>query len=175
MQAEDHEWFIVFVSKATTDNAVKLSKRVYGRIEGDFSSKKRERYLSPNFLNLKFITATQCFSYLIVTSPVSLSLVIILRCQVSYSIAYSAFFRIRCCKVDLHGADNSVWEEIELKIVECIRNTLDRRVQHYEEEVRKLSENRFVPWWNFCNFFTVKVRNAYCNLSCGYRCFSRLL
>jgi hypothetical protein len=104
VQVEDREWFIVFVSKATADNSIKLSKRVYSRIEGDFSSKKRER----------------------------------------------------CCKVDLHGGDTSVWEEIELKIVECIRFTLDRRVQFYEEEVRKLSENRFQPSWNFCNFFTMK-------------------
>ncbi|KAG0578331.1 hypothetical protein KC19_4G014800 [Ceratodon purpureus] len=109
VQAEDHEWFIVFVSKATTDSAVKISKRVYSRIEGDFSSKKRER----------------------------------------------------CCKVDLHGPDTSVWEEIELKIVECIRYSLDRRVQYYEEEVRKLSENRFMPAWNFCNFFTVKESLAF--------------
>lgn len=63
----------------------------------------------------------------------------------------------RCCKVELHGTDTSIWDEIELKIVECIRNTLDRRIQYYEEEVRKLSENRFLPAWNFCNFFIVKV------------------
>ena len=62
VQAEDHEWFIVFVSKATTDSAVKLSKRVYSRIEGDFSSKKRERYLRPSLLNWKFVTATFFFS-----------------------------------------------------------------------------------------------------------------
>lgn len=74
------------------------------------------------------------------------------------------FLWSRCCKVDLYGGDTSVWEEIELKIVECIRYTLDRRVLYYEEEVRKLSENRFMPAWNFSNFFTVKVRNRSCNL-----------
>lgn len=41
--------------------------------------------------------------------------------------------------------------------MECIRNTLDRRVQFYEEEIRKLSEQRFMPIWNFCNFFILKV------------------
>jgi len=44
MQVEDHEWFIVQVSKVMVDNIIKLSKRVYNRIEGNFSSKKRERY-----------------------------------------------------------------------------------------------------------------------------------
>lgn len=63
----------------------------------------------------------------------------------------------RCCKLDLHGSDAAAWDDLENKIVECIRNTLDRRVQYYEDEVRKLSENRFLPTWNFCNFFIVKV------------------
>lgn len=63
----------------------------------------------------------------------------------------------RCCRLDLLEGDPSVWDEIESKIVDCIRNTLDRRVQYYEEEVRKLSENRFMPDWDFCNYFIVKV------------------
>lgn len=45
-------------------------------------------------------------------------------------------------------------------MVDCIRNTLDRRVQFYEEENRRLSEQRFTPIWNFCNFFILKVSNA---------------
>lgn len=41
----DEEWFIVFVSKAAPDNdqASKMVKKVYARLEVDFSSKKRER------------------------------------------------------------------------------------------------------------------------------------
>lgn len=50
-----------------------------------------------------------------------------------------------------------MWDDLESKIVECIRITLDRRVLFYEEEVRKLSETRFLPTWNFGNFFIVKV------------------
>jgi hypothetical protein len=41
--------------------------------------------------------------------------------------------------------------------MECVRNTLDRRVQFYEDEIRKLTEQRFMPVWNFCNFFILKV------------------
>ena len=41
--------------------------------------------------------------------------------------------------------------------MESIRNTLDRRVQFYEDEIRKLSEQRLMPVWNFCNFFILKV------------------
>lgn len=64
---------------------------------------------------------------------------------------------IRCCKLDVHGPDGNFWEDLELKITECIRNTLDRRAQFYEDEIRKLSEQRFMPIWNFCNFFILKV------------------
>lgn len=63
----------------------------------------------------------------------------------------------RCCKLDFHGPDTNFWDDLEAKIMECIKNTLDRRVQFYEEEIRKLSEQRFMPVWNFCNFFILKV------------------
>lgn len=64
---------------------------------------------------------------------------------------------IRCCKYDLHFPEANFWEDLESKIVESVRNTLDRRVQFYEDEIRKLSEQRLMPVWNFCNFFILKV------------------
>ncbi|XP_010914497.1 trafficking protein particle complex II-specific subunit 130 homolog isoform X2 [Elaeis guineensis] len=111
VQNDDREWFIVFVSKAhpNNDQATKMAKKVYTKLEVDFNSKKRER----------------------------------------------------CCKLDLHGADASFWEDLDSKIVESIRNTLDRRVQFYEEEIRKLSEQRLMPVWNFCNFFILKESLAF--------------
>jgi len=63
----------------------------------------------------------------------------------------------RCCKYDMHFPEANFWEDLESKIMECIRNTLDRRVQFYEDEIRKLSEQRLMPVWNFCNFFILKV------------------
>lgn len=46
MQNEEKEWFIVFVSKAdpSNDQATKMAKKVYARLEVDFNTKKRERY-----------------------------------------------------------------------------------------------------------------------------------
>ncbi|KAK4487353.1 hypothetical protein RD792_006024 [Penstemon davidsonii] len=110
-QNDEREWFIVFVSKAPAhnDQATKMAKKVYQKLEVDFSSKKRER----------------------------------------------------CCKLDMHGSDANFWEDLEAKIMECIRNTLDRRIQFYEEEIRKLSEQRFMPIWNFCNFFILKESLAF--------------
>ncbi|CAN4104154.1 unnamed protein product [Withania somnifera] len=111
VQNDEREWFIVFVSKAAphNDQATKMAKKVYAKIEVDFSSKKRER----------------------------------------------------CCKLDIHGPDTNFWDDLEAKITECIRNTLDRRIQFYEEEIRKLSEQRFMPVWNFCNFFILKESLAF--------------
>jgi hypothetical protein len=45
VQNDEKEWFIVFVSRAhpSNDNAVKMAKKVYAKLEVDFSSKKRER------------------------------------------------------------------------------------------------------------------------------------
>ncbi|KAL0728988.1 hypothetical protein Bca4012_025081 [Brassica carinata] len=111
VQNDEKEWFIVFVSKAhpSNDQATKSAKKVYAKLEVDFSSKKRER----------------------------------------------------CCKLDIHGPDANFWEDLELKITECIRNTLERRVQFYEDEIRKLTEQRFMPIWNFCNFFILKESLAF--------------
>ncbi|KAG0521169.1 hypothetical protein BDA96_08G138300 [Sorghum bicolor] len=111
VQNDEREWFIVFVSKAhpSNDQATKMAKKVYARLEADFNTKKRER----------------------------------------------------CCKFDLHGADKEFWDDFDSKMVDCIRNTLDRRVQFYEEEIRRLSEQRFTPIWNFCNFFILKESLAF--------------
>ncbi|XP_061359315.1 trafficking protein particle complex II-specific subunit 130 homolog isoform X3 [Gastrolobium bilobum] len=111
VQNDDREWFIVFVSKAhpANDQANKMAKKVYAKLEVEFSSKKRER----------------------------------------------------CCKYDMHFPEANFWEDLELKVMECIRNTLDRRVQFYEDEIRKLSEQRLMPVWNFCNFFILKESLAF--------------
>ncbi|KAL6553444.1 hypothetical protein OROGR_007286 [Orobanche gracilis] len=111
VQNDEREWFIVFVSKAPAhnDQATKMAKKVYARLEVDFSSKKKER----------------------------------------------------CCKFDINGPDANFWEDMEAKTMECIRNTLDRRIQFYEEEIRKLSEQRFMPVWSFCNFCILKESLAF--------------
>ncbi|XVE80201.1 hypothetical protein DITRI_Ditri14bG0120700 [Diplodiscus trichospermus] len=111
VQNDEREWFIVFVSRAhpNNDQATKMAKKVYAKLEVDFSSKKRER----------------------------------------------------CCKFDVHGPEANFWEDLEFKTMECIRNTLDRRIQFYEDEIRKLSEQRFMPNWNFCNFFILKESLAF--------------
>lgn len=45
VQNDEREWFIVFVSKAhpANDQANKMAKKVYAKLEVEFSSKKRER------------------------------------------------------------------------------------------------------------------------------------
>lgn len=45
VQNDEKEWFIVFVNRAhpSNDQATKMAKRVYAKVEVEFSSKKRER------------------------------------------------------------------------------------------------------------------------------------
>ncbi|KAG4161431.1 hypothetical protein ERO13_D01G054200v2 [Gossypium hirsutum] len=111
VQNDEREWFIVFVSRAhpNNDQATKMAKKVYAKLEVDFSSKKRER----------------------------------------------------CCKFDIYAPEANFWEDLEARIMESVRNTLDRRIQFYEDEIRKLSEQRFMPIWNFCNFFILKESLAF--------------
>nr|XP_043621659.1 trafficking protein particle complex II-specific subunit 130 homolog [Erigeron canadensis] len=69
--------------------------------------------------------------------------------------------RERCIKFDLLEPDVIVWDELEYKLMECVRNTLDRRIQFYEEELRKLGEQRLMPVWSFCNLFILKESLAF--------------
>lgn len=113
LQNDEKEWLVLFVAKPkpNDDNAAKMSKKVYTRLEVEFSSKKRER----------------------------------------------------CCRMDLYDADSNsgFWEELEGRLVECVRVTLDRRVQFYEEEVRKMSDLRRTSAWSFCSFFVLKESLAF--------------
>ncbi|KAL1145834.1 hypothetical protein V6Z11_A11G326700 [Gossypium hirsutum] len=74
---------------------------------------------------------------------------------------FSSKKRERCCKFDIYGPEPNFWEELEFRIMDSIKNTLDRRIQFYEDEIRKLSEQRFMPIWNFCNFFILKESLAF--------------
>ena len=67
--------------------------------------------------------------------------------------------RCRCCKLELYGGDPSSWADVESGVVECIKRTLELRVQHYRGEVARLSENRYLPDWNFTTFFFDKARH----------------
>ncbi|XVE50363.1 hypothetical protein DITRI_Ditri01bG0156500 [Diplodiscus trichospermus] len=58
-------------------------------------------------------------------------------------VGFSSKKRERCCKFDLHAPEANFWEDLESRISDSIRNTLDRRIQFYEDEIRKLSEQRW--------------------------------
>lgn len=152
VQNEDREWFIVFVSKSPVNEAAtKLVKKAYYRLEADFNSKKRERCqflltIQLSSSRLKEGDGADLYSTFVVFTRTLQSPHICIICS-----------EFRCCKLETHVVDPSAWEDIDNKVLECIRNTLDRRVQFYEEEVRRHLEYRFMPAWNFSNFFVVKV------------------
>jgi trafficking protein particle complex subunit 10 len=61
VQNDEREWFIVFVSKAhpSNDQATKMAKKVYARLEADFNTKKRERYFA--FFSCSVSTPPPCY------------------------------------------------------------------------------------------------------------------
>ncbi|CAH1447699.1 unnamed protein product [Lactuca virosa] len=64
LQNDEKQWFIVFVSKAAPNNdqAYKMAQKVYGRLEVDFNSRKRERTSgSSGAANLIYMDLKQLF------------------------------------------------------------------------------------------------------------------
>eukprot|EP00850_Spirogloea_muscicola_P014903 SM000110S18910 [mRNA] locus=s110:194292:201225:- [translate_table: standard] len=66
-----------------------------------------------------------------------------------------------CCRLEYPNPEAAAWEEMETRVMECVRATLEQRVIFYEEEVRKLSEARFLPGFSFTNFFVIKESLAF--------------
>ncbi|KAG9145490.1 hypothetical protein Leryth_019831 [Lithospermum erythrorhizon] len=198
VQNDEREWFIVFVSKAPphSDQATKMAKKVYAKLEVEFSSKKRESFafswdlndvLNPNKRRKKTKYSLTCYisdNEFLVAIPFSPLIYQVLkyvrklkkkqasfacgndslRVKKLFAACISSFDHkslFRCCKLDLEGSDANFWEDLESKIMECVRNTLDKRIQFYEDEIRKLSEQRFMPIWSFCNFFILKESLAF--------------
>ncbi|PWA88389.1 CLUB [Artemisia annua] len=128
----EEEWFIVFVSKAKPDDdqANKMAKKVYARLEVDFNSRKRERVpIISRYLGLFSDSRLYWFT--------------------------------RCVKFDQFEPEATFWEDLELKLMDCLKNTFEKRIQFYEDELRKLSEQRLMPVWSFCNYFILKESLAF--------------
>ncbi|CAI5507851.1 unnamed protein product [Closterium sp. Naga37s-1] len=65
------------------------------------------------------------------------------------------FRRDRCVRLDLSAAEPN-YMEVEGKVVECIRASVDARTLHYSEAVRRLLDQRLSPSFNFCAYYTDK-------------------
>ncbi|CAI5979986.1 unnamed protein product [Closterium sp. NIES-64] len=65
------------------------------------------------------------------------------------------FRRDRCVRLDLSAAEPN-YMEVEGKVLECIRASVDARTLHYSEAVRRLLDQRLSPSFNFCAYYTDK-------------------
>ncbi|GJP42413.1 hypothetical protein CLOM_g1978 [Closterium sp. NIES-68] len=65
------------------------------------------------------------------------------------------FRRDRCVRVEVSAAEPN-YAEVEAKVVECIRTTLDARMVHYSDAATRLLDQRHSPHWNFCAYYTDK-------------------
>ena len=54
--------------------------------------------------------------------------------------------------------DPTAWAEFTTRVKEGIISRFDTNITLYEEDVRKADSQRILPGWNFCSFFTQKVR-----------------
>ncbi|CAI5473413.1 unnamed protein product [Closterium sp. Yama58-4] len=65
------------------------------------------------------------------------------------------FRRDRCVRLDLSAAEPN-YAEVEAKVVECIRASVDARTVYYSDAVRRLLDHRLSPSFNFCAYYTDK-------------------
>jgi len=62
--------------------------------------------------------------------------------------------QFRSC--DTEAEELEMWQDIFSKIKECVLQSFDSRVLHYEEDIRKMDLQRNLPGWNYCTFFILK-------------------
>lgn len=49
----------------------------------------------------------------------------------------------------------STWQDFWLRLKEALGRSVERVVEMYKREVKKLLSERPLPGWNFCKYFTV--------------------
>lgn len=56
--------------------------------------------------------------------------------------------------------DPTAWTDLISKLKEGVMSSFDASVALREDEVKRSESQRTMPGWNFCTFFTLKVRRA---------------
>ncbi|KAJ1654573.1 hypothetical protein IWQ61_005523 [Dispira simplex] len=63
--------------------------------------------------------------------------------------------------------DPETWNDVFVRIKECVVQSFYHRVTHYQEDVRRLDAQRMMPGWNYCTFFILKERVVHCYQQMG--------
>lgn len=58
----------------------------------------------------------------------------------------------------------AAWEDLFVRIRECVLGTFTQQIIQYEEDCRRLEQQRNIVGWNYCQFFTLKetLTATYC-------------
>eukprot|EP00123_Amoebidium_parasiticum_P011023 comp20470_c0_seq1/m.26083 comp20470_c0_seq1/g.26083 ORF comp20470_c0_seq1/g.26083 comp20470_c0_seq1/m.26083 type:complete len:1249 (-) comp20470_c0_seq1:392-4138(-) len=67
----------------------------------------------------------------------------------------------RCVELQLGSRNNDTWDQFLNRVLENLLHSFKRRVERYEEDLRKMMTNRMVPGWNYCQFFILKEGLAF--------------
>jgi hypothetical protein len=65
----------------------------------------------------------------------------------------------RVFQIGINSADPKYlesWNDLVMRIRECVVNGATAQVVQYEEDSRRLEQQRMVPGWNYCQYFIMK-------------------
>ena len=57
--------------------------------------------------------------------------------------------------------DAESWAEFFNRVKECIVNCGKQLVGQFEDDSRRLDQQRLMPGWNYCQYFILKVRSYF--------------
>lgn len=52
--------------------------------------------------------------------------------------------------------DPDSWKDVFLRISECCLATLTAQIIQYDDDSRRLEQQRLIPGWNYCQYFLIK-------------------
>ncbi|KAI8816426.1 uncharacterized protein EV422DRAFT_545965 [Fimicolochytrium jonesii] len=74
------------------------------------------------------------------------------------------FKKERCIRMKLYNdpqRDTEAWAEMQNHLKEGILSSLNQQIVQYDEDTRRIDQQRLIPGWNYCNYFVMKEGLAY--------------
>ncbi|KAI8912338.1 hypothetical protein DFJ77DRAFT_467973 [Powellomyces hirtus] len=75
-----------------------------------------------------------------------------------------SFKKERCIRMKLQndpGKDAEAWTDLQNHLKEGIISSLNQQIIQYDEDTRRIDQQRLMPGWNYCQYFIMKEGLAY--------------
>ncbi|TPX60036.1 hypothetical protein PhCBS80983_g02047 [Powellomyces hirtus] len=75
-----------------------------------------------------------------------------------------SFKKERCIRMKLQndpGKDAEAWTDFQNHLKEGIISSLNQQIIQYDEDTRRIDQQRLMPGWNYCQYFIMKEGLAY--------------